>query len=249
MVKALLLSAFLIAQASAQEFEVASVKPAPPGTEHGGMRGGPGTSSPGQIEYMATTLHAVTARAYGVQRFQIVGPPWFDQERFNLVAKLPARATTQQLQLMLQKLLADRFQLVLHKENRTAVIYEMTVAKSGHKMSVVPAAEPPAPSPNGAAPPAATVGGLTFRSSEDRIELLGQRATMRQLIVWATEQSDRPIIDRTGLTGNYDFAMPWEPQGVRVAEETGVTAPADVAREVPRTAPRAPQRAGRNARD
>jgi uncharacterized protein (TIGR03435 family) len=117
----------------------------------------------------------------------------------------------------------------LHKENRTAVIYEMTVAKSGHKMSVVPAAEPPAPSPNGAAPPAATVGGLTFRSSEDRIELLGQRATMRQLIVWATEQSDRPIIDRTGLTGNYDFAMPWEPQGVRVAEETGVTAPADVA--------------------
>jgi len=52
---------------------------------------------------------------------------------------------------------------------------------------------------------------------------------MRQLIVWATEQSDRPIIDRTGLTGNYDFAMPWEPQGVRVAEETGVTAPADVA--------------------
>src|ERR1017187_1670035 len=83
-----LLPPIVAAQTPPPEFEVASVKPAPPGSPYGGMRGGPGTSSPGQIIYSSTTLRAVTARAYGVQRFQIVGPPWFDQERFDIVAKI-----------------------------------------------------------------------------------------------------------------------------------------------------------------
>ena len=68
---------FAAAQATAPnppEFEAASVKPVPLGTPYGGMRGGPGTSSPGMIHYEATTLRAIVARAYGVQRFQIVGP-------------------------------------------------------------------------------------------------------------------------------------------------------------------------------
>jgi uncharacterized protein (TIGR03435 family) len=53
------------------------------------MRGGPGTNSPGQIVYSSTTLRAVMATAYGVQRTQIAGPPWFDQERFDITAKIP----------------------------------------------------------------------------------------------------------------------------------------------------------------
>src|SRR4051794_29216597 len=71
------------------EFEAASVKPAPKGAEYRGMRGGPGTASPGQIDYAAATLRAIVARAYGVQRFQIAGPGWFDNEKFDIVAKVP----------------------------------------------------------------------------------------------------------------------------------------------------------------
>jgi uncharacterized protein (TIGR03435 family) len=111
------------------EFEAASVKPVPPGSPYGGMRGGPGTSSPGQIVYSATTLRAVTATAYGVQRSQIAGPPWFDENRFDIAAKIPPNTTTAQFRIMLRKLLVDRFRLELHRENRTATIYEMTIAK------------------------------------------------------------------------------------------------------------------------
>ena len=64
----LLMPLFVSAQTATNlpEFEAASVKPVPPGTEYGGMMGGPGSSSPGQIHYDATTLRAVISRAYGV---------------------------------------------------------------------------------------------------------------------------------------------------------------------------------------
>jgi uncharacterized protein (TIGR03435 family) len=84
----LLLAPLAVAQTAPgelPEFEAASVKPVPLGTPYGGMRGGPGTGSPGQLHYEATTLRGVVARAYGVQRFQIVGPTWFDDERFDIV--------------------------------------------------------------------------------------------------------------------------------------------------------------------
>jgi uncharacterized protein (TIGR03435 family) len=196
-------------QAVPPEFEAASVKPVPPGTPYGGMRGGPGTSSPGQIVYSSTTLRAVTASAYGVQRFQIAGPPWFDKERFDITAKVPPGTTKQQFQLMLQKLLAGRFKLELHRENRTATIYEMTIAKTGLKMKVSPALEVPAPAP-GAFPPTAPAGsGLMEMYFEGKAELRGQRVTIRQIIVRLTEETDRPIVDKTGLTETYDFTMPW----------------------------------------
>src|SRR3954447_2817569 len=97
----LLMPSFAAAQTvptSAPEFEAASVKPVPLGTPYGGMMGGPGSSSPGQIHYDATTLRAVISRAYGVQRFQVVGPKWFDDERFDIVAKIPPGTTMPQFQ-------------------------------------------------------------------------------------------------------------------------------------------------------
>jgi uncharacterized protein (TIGR03435 family) len=206
-----LLPSIVAAQTPPPEFEVASVKPAPPGTPYGGMRGGPGTSSPGQIVYSSTTLRAVTAKAYGVQRFQIVGPPWFDQQRFDITAKIPPSTTMQQFQLMLQKLLADRFKLELHRENRTASVYDMTIAKTGLKMKESPALEAPAPA-SGVFPPTAPVGsGLMEMYFEGKAQVRGQRVTMRQFIVWLTQETDLPIVDKTGLTERYDFTMPWTP--------------------------------------
>jgi len=207
-----LLAPIVAAQTAPPEFEVASVKPVPLGSPYGGMRGGPGTSSPGQIVYSSATLRAVTAAAYGVQRSQIVGPPWFDKERFDITAKIPPNTTTHQFQLMLQKLLADRFKLELHGENRTAVIYEVAIAKAGLKMKVSPALEAPAPA-SGDFPTTAPAGsGLMEAYSEGKVELRGQRVTMRQIIMWLTEKTDRPIVDKTGLTERYDFTVSWTPE-------------------------------------
>jgi uncharacterized protein (TIGR03435 family) len=83
---------------------------------------------------------------------------------------------------MLQCLLADRFTLELHHENRTAVIYEQTVAKTGQKMTVSKATDSPAPA------------GLMESYFKDKVQSQGRRVTMRQLIVRLTEETDRPII-------------------------------------------------------
>ena len=187
------------------EFEADSVKPVPAGKEYGGMRGGPGTSSPGQVHYDATTLRAVIARAYSVQRFQIAGPKWFDDERFDIVAKIAPGTTMAQFQLMLQKLLADRFHLELHKENRTLSAYEMTVAKSGLKMPPVPL--PATPRVPSASP--AQITAMSWTMAGERIQVHGHAATIRQILVWLSEQTGREIVDKTGLTEAYDFELSW----------------------------------------
>lgn len=198
-------------QTAPPEFVAASVKPSPPGAEYGGMRGGPGTSSPGQIEYSATTLRAVTSRAYGLQRFQIVGPAWFDQQRYDIVAKIPPGTTAPQFQLMLQGLLADRFRMQCHKENRTASISELTVAKSGLKMRESSPQNVGPPEPGATAPPVGARWTQGF--SDGKIEVMANRVSMRQIIVWLSDQTGREIVDKTGLTGTYDVAISWTRQG------------------------------------
>src|SRR3954451_10262547 len=111
-------------------FEVASVKPAPPQSGHMfriGMSGGPGTPDPGRINFENVSLKNVIMRAYNVKGYQISGPSWLDSERFDITAKVPAGATKEQFQLMLQNLLAERFKLQLHRESKQMPVYALVV--------------------------------------------------------------------------------------------------------------------------
>ena len=135
------------------EFEVASIKPAPP--QGGGrfmvmMRGGPGTPDPGQLTYANVSLRNILMNAYGVKTYQISGPGWLDTERFDLTAKIPKGATKEDLKVMLQSFLADRFKLTLHREQKELPIYALVVAKGGPKLKESAEEETP-PSPD--APP------------------------------------------------------------------------------------------------
>ena len=118
-------------------FEVASVKPAAPPTPGRmmmGIRGGPGTSDPGQATFSNVTQRMLLAEAYGVQDYQISGPGWLDTERYEIVAKVPKGATKEQYRVMLQNLLAERFHLTLHHETKELPRYELVVAKGGPKL-------------------------------------------------------------------------------------------------------------------
>src|SRR5690242_11790645 len=102
-------------------FEVASVKPSAPGWERGGVffgppRGGPGTPDPGQITWTYANMIYLLTVAYDVKAFQITGPAWITTQRYDIVAKVPAGATKQQLSAMWRNLLAERFGLVVHHE-------------------------------------------------------------------------------------------------------------------------------------
>src|SRR5579863_1961855 len=108
------------AQQKPLTFDVASVKPFSPASAGGGRKGGggrtgPGTADPGRIHYGAIRLKDLVINAYGVKDFQIVGPDWLNDDsettRFTIDATMPPDTTKEQLRLMLQSLLADRFKL------------------------------------------------------------------------------------------------------------------------------------------
>ncbi|HEY7393109.1 MAG TPA: TIGR03435 family protein [Bryobacteraceae bacterium] len=121
-------------------FEVASVKKAaPPQFGRGraiafGRRGGPGTADPGQITWSGVTLKMLISDAYDVKRYQVSGPAWLDMERYDIVAKVPPGTTKEQVRVMWQNLLADRFGVALHQVSKVFPVDEMVPAKGGVKL-------------------------------------------------------------------------------------------------------------------
>ena len=125
----------LSAAGNPQQFEQVSVRPAPQGAN----------AAKPTFHSDAVTLNAVNTglrqliqRAYAVEDYQIVAPDWLQQERFDLAAKFPEFATGPQdyqagIQTMMQKMLAERFHLAVHKESRILQVYAMSVEKSGIK--------------------------------------------------------------------------------------------------------------------
>jgi uncharacterized protein (TIGR03435 family) len=230
-------------------FEVASVKRTPPPEPgarvfYGPPRGGPGTSDPGQITWANAALLGILQTAYDVQIFQVTAPDWMNTERYDIVAKVPAGATKAQVRAMWQNLLKDRFGMVLHHESKEFPIDELTVGKGGSKLKetdLPPEAEPF--SPNGAREmngfgsiltifPGANSATASLRvkglpSSEIAIRLAGYRR--------------RPVIDKTGLTGRYDFTLEFTldmtgiplPPGFSTAADNNATDPgSDIASAV-----------------
>ena len=154
------------------EFEVASIKPSAPPAGRGvfmpGGRGGPGSNDPGRVTYNLTSLRDLLVNAYGIKHNQISGEPdWLDTQRFYIVAKVPEGATKEQVKIMLQNLLADRFKLAVHRETKEMPMYALAVAGKGPKLkeTTVSDAPPPSdPSPKDAGPRFADLGPRRRRS-------------------------------------------------------------------------------------
>ena len=120
------------------QFEVASVRPSPP--DDGGPRGinessgGPGTSNPGRYRATNMSISGLVMQAYNMKPYQVSGPAWLNTTRFEVNARVPADATIEQFRLMLQSFLAERFQMVTHRETKESQVFELVQAKGGHKM-------------------------------------------------------------------------------------------------------------------
>lgn len=214
------------------EFEVASVKPAPPPSDNRiriTMSGGPGTPDPGRVNFEFVNLRMVLAKAYGVKSYQISGPGLLDSERFNITAKVPPGTTKEQFALMLQNLVADRFKMTLHHEKKELQAYALLVGKSGPKLKVAaeeagndgaPAAASPAVFgrlPMGKdgfpeLPKGAGRGGIAVMMMPGRMRLAGNGQTVTKLCETLEQQLDRAVVDMTELTGKYDFTLTFEPE-------------------------------------
>ena len=91
------------------------------------------SSDPARLHYTNVSLSDVIGQAYRVQHHQISGPAWLDTERFDIVAKIPAGVSRDQLPQMFQALLADRFKLKLHSERKELSVYALVVGTNGPK--------------------------------------------------------------------------------------------------------------------
>jgi uncharacterized protein (TIGR03435 family) len=182
-----------------QQFEAASIKPSAP-MEMGRVSVGVQMLPGGRISMSGVTVRNLIQQGYGVRDFQIVGgPSWLGSERYDITAKPEGAATRDQVKLMIQALLADRFKLQFHRETKELPTYALVVAKGGpkfHESEVVP---------EGSDKPRGT------RMSRERGRFSLQSAPVAALANQLGEALGRSVIDKTGLTGNYDFNLEWTP--------------------------------------
>jgi uncharacterized protein (TIGR03435 family) len=201
----------------AQTFEVASVKPSTPGWEKGGVyfgpaRGGPGTPDPVQITWTYARFRDLLMTAYDVKTYQLVGPAWLDTERYDVVAKVPAGATKAQVRVMWQNLLAERFGVKLHHEPKEFQVEELVIAKGGSKLKET-AWDPARPLPPG--PPQRKDGELLspgavltiFPGPNAKAHMVAKAQPVSKLTDMLGNDLRRPVLDKTGLTGFYDFIL------------------------------------------
>jgi uncharacterized protein (TIGR03435 family) len=181
-------------------FEVASVRPNRSG-ERGERRSFP---AGGGFTATSASLKYLLKAAYRVEDFQISGAPgWFDSDRFDIEAKAAGDPPRAQVLSMLQSLLADRFKLALHRETRELPVYDLVVAKSGPKFKERSCVGQPGPDN--------PCGGFTV--SLVRGELMGRVVPTREFAEALTTLLNRTVLDKTALTGNYDFDLHWTPDG------------------------------------
>ena len=178
-------AAGLLLAAEAPAFEVASVQPNKEIRSRVSM-----TVNPGGILYTAVSVIDCLQAAYGVKRYQISGPDWLPAERYNINARTAGATSEEVVKVMLKTLLADRFQLSLHREKKELPVFALQVGKNGAKLK---------PSdPKGSRSMTGGPGALVFTntSMQDLSDFLSGVPAIA-----------RPVFDSTQLAGRFDFTL------------------------------------------
>jgi len=198
---------------NAQTFEVASVRPSDPNSRAFRFE----ATADNGLRAIGTTLHFLIRMAYDVEDFQLSGgAAWTRSERFDISATpadpnatdLDASSTgfeerTERLRQRLHTLLAERFQLILRQESRDAPVYILEQMKNGNKLS----------------PPTGDRG-----IGRNRGLISAENASVPMFAKTLSVALLRPVIDHTGLTGNYAFKLEWAEEGAPgEPEDTGVS--------------------------
>jgi len=183
-------------------YEAASVKP-----NTSGSGGSSSHETKGQIIFTNLTLKRLVERAYNVQPFQVTGPEWMENVRFDIAAKYPPDTKSADHPGMLRTLLEDRFELAAHRETKEMPGYAWVVAKGGFKLKPV---EP---------------GGFSTGTSGGRVlTLTATKTSMAALAELVARNLGVMVADKTGLDGVYDFELRWTSEDAN-PDDAGADAP------------------------
>jgi uncharacterized protein (TIGR03435 family) len=204
-------------------YDVASVKPNKSGENMMRIMNHPDGFSCNNI-----SLKTLIGNAYGIRQDLITGGPgWVDSTGFDVEAKVSAedveafkKLNGRQRNTLLQALLADRFHLKVHHETKILPMYDLLLAKGGSRMKANP---PVPPSPDAAKDPEAAKprGMMTMGPGM----LKGQGLSMTSIANQLSYALEATVVDKTGLTGDFDFDLKWTPDDAGPAKGDASTEP------------------------
>uniref|UniRef100_Q01V15 Peptidase M56, BlaR1 n=1 Tax=Solibacter usitatus (strain Ellin6076) TaxID=234267 RepID=Q01V15_SOLUE len=197
-------------------FQAASIKPNTAANPRGRMvRPQPG----GRLTSENAPLLMLIQNAYSLQAFQVAGgPEWINTTGYDIEAKPEGTVDRPPMWLMLQTLLADRFKLALHRETRELPLYALTTGKNGFKPPApkegVCISLPPDAPPGPALPPPGSLaqcGKVRINLSPAGLKMEGGKVQMAELVRMLAAAMGRPVLDRTGFTGEFDVNLSFTP--------------------------------------
>jgi uncharacterized protein (TIGR03435 family) len=193
---------------SPASFEVASIRPNLSDRSGSSTNTTPG----GRLVETNISVKMLMESAFGAAGFQIAGGPgWLDTARYDITAKADTSKEIgdEELQPMLQNLLADRFALKYRRETRDLPIYSLVVAKTGAKLI----------GHTGEGDPSTEVHKQSGMAS-----IAGKKISMAHFALILARQLDRTVIDNSGLTGEYDLRLEWAPDQATESTEPSIFA-------------------------
>jgi uncharacterized protein (TIGR03435 family) len=199
------------------EYEVASIKPDKSGGGHISMTGA-------DDGFTATNfpLQRLVLMAFGVQDDRLFGlPNWVASENFDIEAKMESSVADAYNKLsthdrplvrqqMIQALLVDRFRLAFHREGRDLPIYSLVVAKNGSKLQESKIDDANTGGRSGLGPGM----GVSQTGRSGPVTITAQQIPIANLAAELSRQLGRMVLDKTGLTGKYDFVLKWTPDEI-----------------------------------
>jgi uncharacterized protein (TIGR03435 family) len=249
MTRIALLAAFVPCFAVAQtapshlQFEVASIRPAPPmdASVKIGMH-----IDGAQVRFTFLSVKDCMRIAWEVKDYQVVGPDWLGSDRWDITAKLPEGTKSDQVPEMLQNLLVDRFKITFHRDKKEFAVYALEAGKGGLKMKETapdPATDNAPPKSNVNISAQGSAAGVfvdlgqgsyyTFADSK----LVGHKLTTERIADILSRYMDKPVVDMTGAppNTNYDVSFEITPDDyrtmlIRAGMRAGVSLPPEVMR-------------------
>jgi uncharacterized protein (TIGR03435 family) len=192
--------AFSQSSPQALRFDVASVRQSPP--RQGDAAYTQLDADNSRIAYRNVRFKLLLQIAYSISQDRINGEAWLESEPYDVSATLPQGAGKNDIPVLLQSLLAERFDLAVHHEPRAMSAYDLGIAKGGSKLN---------------------------RASEDgagsnyilRGRVIGPQLSMEALADILSRQTGRPVVDKTGLNGLFNVKLTWSPDDSK-ADQTAI---------------------------